>query len=205
MLNLNSAEIVWGLVHTAQAEALLAALHAKHEETGGHVERVVRLALRLAREVGLAPERLRGLELGALLHDVGKLYVPDEILKKPARLTDPEKARMQGHPTSGAVILRRLTGFPEGAARVVAEHHEWWDGTGYPHGLRGEEIALEARIFSVADTFDAITCDRCYRKGASYGVARQEINDWSGRQFDPAVVQAFNRVPPEEWAEEAGE
>ena len=107
---------------------------------------------------------------------------------------------MREHPVHGQQILRDIK-FLEGAARVVAQHHEKWDGSGYPLGLRGEEIDICARIFSVADAFDAITSDRVYRKGKPYEAAAQELDDWAGKQFDPEIVEAFHRVPPEDWRE----
>jgi len=108
--------------------------------------------------------------------------------------------RMREHPFHGQQILRGIE-FLQGAARVVAQHHEQWNGTGYPSGLRGEEIDINARIFSVADAFDAITSDRVYRRGKSYEAAAQELDDWAGRQFDPKIVEAFHRVPKEDWEE----
>ena len=106
----------------------------------------------------------------------------------------------RSHPVHGQQILRGIE-FLEGAARVVAQHHEKWDGSGYPLGLRGEEIDICARIFSVADAFDAITSDRVYRKGKPYEAAAGELDEWAGKQFDPKIVEAFHRVPPEDWQE----
>jgi HD-GYP domain-containing protein (c-di-GMP phosphodiesterase class II) len=140
------------------------------------------------------------LEFGALLHDIGKIGVPDAILRKPAKLTEEEWVRMRQHPLHGQQILGGI-GFLEGAARVVAQHHEKWDGSGYPLGLRGEEIDLCARIFAVADAFDAMTSDRVYRKGKSYEAAAREVDEWAGRQFDVEVVKAFHRVPQSDWDE----
>ena len=121
-------------------------------------------------------------------------------LRKPAKLTEEEWVRMREHPLHGQQILRGIE-FLQGAARVVAQHHEKWDGTGYPLGLRNEEIDICARIFAVADAFDAITSDRVYRRGKPYEAAAQELDDWAGRQFDPKVVEAFHRVPKEDWEE----
>ena len=181
-------------------KALTAALEARDHETHGHSERVVSFSLRLGRELGLDAERLRALEFGSLLHDIGKIGVPDAILRKPAALTEAEWETMRLHPLHGQKILRGIE-FLRGAARVVAEHHEKWDGTGYPLGLRGEEIDLGARIFSVADAFDAMTSDRVYRRGRPYEVAAEELGRFAGTQFDPQVVEAFRRVPQEEWDE----
>ena len=181
-------------------KALTAALETRDSETHGHSERVVSYSLRLGREYGLTSEEMKSLEFGSLLHDIGKIGVPDSILRKPAKLTEEEWVRMREHPQHGQQILRGIE-FLQGAARVVAQHHEKWDGTGYPLGLRGEEIDINARIFSVADAFDAITSDRVYRRGKSYEAAAQELDDWVGRQFDPKVVEAFHRVPKEDWEE----
>jgi putative nucleotidyltransferase with HDIG domain len=181
-------------------KALTAALETRDSETHGHSERVVSYSLRLGREYGLNSEEMKALEFGSLLHDIGKIGVPDSILRKPAKLTEEEWVRMREHPLHGQQILRGIE-FLQGAARVVAQHHEKWDGTGYPLGLRAEEIDINARIFAVADAFDAITSDRVYRRGKSYEAAAQELDDWAGRQFDPKVVEAFHRVPKEDWEE----
>ena len=181
-------------------QALTAALETRDSETHGHSERVVTFSLRLGREYGLTTPELKALEFGSLLHDIGKIGVPDAILRKPAKLTDEEWVRMREHPMHGQQILRGIK-FLEGAAKVVAQHHEKWDGSGYPLGLKSEEIDICARIFSVADAFDAITSDRVYRQGRPYEAASQELDEWVGRQFDPKVVEAFHRVPPEDWDE----
>jgi cyclic di-GMP phosphodiesterase len=181
-------------------KALTAALEARDSETHGHSERVVTYSLRLGREYGLDRERLKALEFGALLHDIGKIGVPDAILRKPAKLTEEEWLRMREHPSHGQQILRGIE-FLEGAARVVGQHHEKWDGSGYPLGLRGEDIDIGARIFAVADAFDAITSDRVYRQGKPYADAARELDDWAGKQFDAKVVEAFHRVPKEDWDE----
>ena len=181
-------------------QALTAALETRDSETHGHSERVVTFSLRLGREYGLTTLEMKALEFGSLLHDIGKIGVPDAILRKPAKLTDEEWVRMREHPMHGQQILRGIK-FLEGAAKVVAQHHEKWDGSGYPLGLKDEEIDICARIFSVADAFDAITSDRVYREGRPYEAASQELDEWVGRQFDPKVVEAFHRVPPEDWDE----
>jgi response regulator RpfG family c-di-GMP phosphodiesterase len=181
-------------------KALAAALETRDTDTHGHSERVVSFSLRLGRELKLDEDQLRALEFGALLHDIGKIGIPDMILRKPAALTDEEWLTMRRHPALGQQILQGI-GFLEGAARVVGQHHEKWDGTGYPRGLRAEEIDLNARIFAVADAFDAITSDRVYRTGRSYEVAVAELEEFTGRQFDPEVVAAFRRIPRAEWDE----
>jgi putative nucleotidyltransferase with HDIG domain len=181
-------------------KALTAALETRDSETHGHSERVVSYSLRLGREYGLDAAQMKALEFGSLLHDIGKIGVPDSILRKPGKLTDEEWVRMREHPAHGQQILRGIE-FLEGAARVVAQHHEKWDGSGYPLGLKAEDIDLCARIFSVADAFDAMTSDRVYRRGKSYEDAARELDEWVGRQFDPKVVVAFHRVPKADWDE----
>jgi putative nucleotidyltransferase with HDIG domain len=189
-----------GDAYRTTLKALTAALETRDLETHGHSERVVNFSLRLGHELGLDAEQMRSLEFGSLLHDIGKIGVPDAILRKPAKLTEDEWVRMREHPLHGQKILRGIE-FLEGAARVVAEHHEKWDGSGYPLGLKGERIDLNARIFAVADAFDAITSDRVYRAGRSYDEALAELDAFSGIQFDPRVVEGFRRVPREEWDE----
>jgi response regulator RpfG family c-di-GMP phosphodiesterase len=181
-------------------KALAAALETRDTDTHGHSERVVSFSLRLGRELNLDEEGLRSLEFGALLHDIGKIGIPDMILRKPAALTDEEWATMRRHPVLGQQILRGID-FLEGAARVVGQHHEKWDGTGYPQGLRAEEIDLNARIFAVADAFDAMVSTRVYRAGKPYAAAAAELERHAGRQFDPAVVAAFLRIPASDWEE----
>ncbi|HEV7905460.1 MAG TPA: HD domain-containing phosphohydrolase [Pyrinomonadaceae bacterium] len=179
-------------------KALAAALETRDTDTHGHSERVVSFSLRLGRELALNEEQLRALEFGALLHDIGKIGIPDRILRKPAALTDEEWTTMRQHPALGGQILRGIK-FLEGASRVVGQHHERWDGTGYPQGLRGEEIDFNARIFAVADAFDAMVSTRVYRAGKPYEAAASELERHAGRQFDPEVVTAFLRIPPAEW------
>ncbi|HEX8709920.1 MAG TPA: HD domain-containing phosphohydrolase [Pyrinomonadaceae bacterium] len=181
-------------------KALTAALETRDAETHGHSERVVTFSLRLGRELGLDKEQMKSLEFGSLLHDIGKIGVPDAILRKPAGLTEDEWVRMREHPLHGQQILREIE-FLDGASRVVAQHHERWDGTGYPLGLRGEEIDLNARIFAVADAFDAMISDRVYRAGRPYEAAAEELERCAGQQFDPRVVTAFHRIPREDWDE----
>ena len=195
-LALNSLEDAY----RSTLKALTAALETRDSETHGHSERVVTYSLRLGREYGLSAEQMKALEFGSLLHDIGKIGVPDLILRKPAKLTDEEWVLMREHPLHGQQILRGIE-FLVGPARVVAQHHEKWDGSGYPLGLQGDDIDLCARIFSVADAFDAITSDRVYRRGKSYQEAADELDEWAGRQFDPKVVEAFHRVPQQDWDE----
>ena len=179
-------------------QALVTALKDRDTETFDHSERVVGFSLRLGRELSLDRVQMEALGLGALLHDIGKIRIPDAILNKPGKLNADEWARMRNHPLYGQQILSGIE-FLAGARRVVAQHHEKWDGTGYPWGLSGKEIDLTARIFAVADAFDAMTSDRVYRPGSSYEVAAAELSSGAGNQFDPDVVAAFHRVPPAEF------
>jgi len=149
--------------------------------------------------MNVSPEELEHLARGALLHDIGKIGVPDSILLKPGPLNESEWDDMRKHPEIGARILSDID-FLEEASKVVLAHQEQWSGGGYPHGLRGEEIPLGARIFAVADTLDAIVSDRPYRKGRSLEYAREEIQQHAGTQFDPKVVEAFMKVSDETWA-----
>jgi putative nucleotidyltransferase with HDIG domain len=181
-------------------EALAAALDARERETGCHSERVMRFTLLLARKLGVPDSELRGIARGALLHDIGKIGVPDSILLKPAKLTEEEWVEMRKHPELGFQILKGIP-FLEDARQIVLSHQERWDGTGYPRGLRGEEIPLGARIFAVVDTLDAMTSDRCYRKALPFSAAREEMIRCSGTQFDPRVVEAFLSIPEEQWTE----
>ncbi len=179
-------------------KALVQALETRDFETHGHSERVVTFSLRLAHEVGLDKNALRNLELGALLHDIGKIGVPDAILRKPAKLTEEEWVKMKLHPLHGRQILRNIP-FLEGAAQIVAQHHEQWDGSGYPDGIRGEDIDIGARIFAVVDAFDAMISDRVYRRGRPYKDAVAELERCAGTQFDALIVEAFKRIPSEDW------
>ncbi|HEY0428918.1 MAG TPA: HD domain-containing phosphohydrolase [Pyrinomonadaceae bacterium] len=179
-------------------KALVQALETRDFETHGHSERVVTFSLRLGHELGLDKEAMRDLELGALLHDIGKIGVPDAVLRKPAKLNAEEWKKMRLHPLHGQKILRNIK-FLEGAARVVCQHHEQWDGSGYPYGLRGEDIDIGARIFAVVDAFDAMISDRVYRKGRPYEDALEELERCSGQQFDPLIVEAFKHIPKEDW------
>ncbi|MCP9496023.1 MAG: response regulator [Pyrinomonadaceae bacterium MAG19_C2-C3] len=184
--------------YRATLKSLVASLETRDAETHGHSERVVNYSLCLGRELGLDGEQMRELEFGSLLHDIGKLGVPDAVLRKPSSLDADEWACMREHPALGQQILRGID-FLNGSLAVVGQHHEKWDGTGYPNGLRSENIDLKARIFAVADAYDAITSDRVYRAGRPFAAALDELIKYSGRQFDPQVVAAFQRVPQTEW------
>lgn len=182
----------------ASAAALSLALGCKDNETSGHAARVVHFSLRLGREMGLSHEAMIALKLGSRLHDIGKIGVDDRVLRKPTKLDEGEWEQMKQHPRKGMELVIGAN-LPEAAARVVGQHHEQWDGSGYPRGLRGDEIDTPARIFSVIDAFDAITSDRCYRRAQNYEAALAELRRCAGTQFDPAVVEAFGRVPAADW------
>ena len=174
--------------HTVRA--LAAAVEAKDGYTGAHIHRVHAIGLLLAREIAPAEADDPQLAYGFLLHDIGKLSVPDAVLKKPGPLTDSEWRLMRTHPEAGARILDAVP-FLDRAVDVVLHHHERWDGRGYPAGLEEEGIPLWARIFSVADTVDAITSDRPYRRGRPLEQAVQEVVARAGSQFDPDCAQAL--------------
>ncbi|HEX6714482.1 MAG TPA: HD domain-containing phosphohydrolase [Thermoleophilaceae bacterium] len=176
-------------------EALATAIEAKDLTTGGHIERVRRLGLLLATEIVPRETRDPQMAYGFLLHDIGKLAVPDAILRAPGRLTENQWALMRRHPEEGVQMLSHVP-FLDRALDVVRHHHERWDGGGYPAGLKGDEIPLWARIFSVVDALDAMTAERPYRAARSYGAALEEIRRHSGTQFDPAVVEALERLDP---------
>ena len=173
--------------------ALVARLKTRDAETLEHSERVVRLSLLLGHEFGLNSTKTKSLKYGSLLHDIGKIGVPDSILRKPGRLTPVEWNKMREHPLIGSQILRGID-FLRSASLVVSQHHERWDGTGYPFGLQGNAIDHNARIFAVADAFDAMTNDRVYHTGKSFEAAAAELRRCAGRQFDPEVVEAFIRL-----------
>ncbi len=170
--------------------ALVAALDAREHETSDHSQRVVRFTKAIARVLGFSGMELADIGRGALLHDIGKIGVPDSILLKPGPLTKEEWVEMRRHPEIGFHILETIP-FLQTPAQIVLSHQERFDGGGYPRGLAREEIPIGARIFAIADTFDAITSDRPYRKGQGYDAARAEIRRCSGTQFDPACVEAF--------------
>lgn len=166
-------------------------------ETLQHSQRVAAFALLIAKDLGLDRKTLQALEVGSLLHDIGKAGIPHNVLMKAGPLTEEERAIMMMHPRLGLDLLSGLPGL-ELEGQVVYCHHERFDGTGYPEKLAGEAIPLNARIFSVADTLDALTSDRCYRPGRPLTEARVEIHRFVGSQFDPAVMELFDRVPDHE-------
>ncbi len=170
-----------------------------NEDTVGHSQFVANYTLLLARELGIDDQKyLVDLERGALLHDIGKIGVPESILKKKGPLTMIEREIIKDHPLLGFKLIDGFS-FLDRAAQVVLCHHERFAGHGYPYGLAGEQIPLEARLFSIADTVDAITSDRPYRKGQGFEVARREVERNSGGQFDPELVEVFLSIPQEKW------
>ena len=179
-------------------ETLGDALDLKDRETEGHSKRVTAFTIAIARAMGLAREQINMIARGAFLHDIGKIAIPDNILKKPGKLEPAEFSIMKEHAYHGYQIVKKIP-FLADAAEIVYSHQEWYDGEGYPRGLKGEEIPLGARIFSVADTLDAITTDRIYRPAQSLEAAKIEIERWSGRQFDPEVVRVFLEMPDNIW------
>ena len=200
-----TAELV-GALHQIETSyqttllALVAALDAREHETSDHSQRVVRYTVAMARILGFAGEELGTIGRGALLHDIGKIGVPDSILLKPGPLTREEWVEMHRHPDIGFQILKGIP-FLATPGEIVLSHQERFDGGGYPRGLKGQEIPIGARIFAIADTFDAITSDRPYRKGQSYDAAREEIRRCSQSQFDPACVEAFLSLDNQKLAE----
>jgi putative nucleotidyltransferase with HDIG domain len=181
-------------------EALGGALDAKDAETEGHCQRVTAFTITIAQAMGVDKGTLRQIARGAFLHDIGKMGVPDQILRKPGPLTAEEREIMRKHCEIGYAVLQRIP-FLKEAAEIVLSHQECYDGSGYPRGLKGEQIPVGARIFAVADTLDAMISDRPYRKALPISAAREEIERFSGRQFDPRVVEVFMAQPPRLWAE----
>lgn len=175
-------------------------LELKDAETLGHTRRVTAYAIAIARKMGLPKEEVDTIARGAFLHDIGKLAIPDEILKKPGKLTPEETAIMREHAYSGYKILSKIR-FLADAAEIVYAHQEWYDGTGYPRQLKGDRIPLGARIFSIADTLDAMTSDRVYRPAQTYEAAQGEIRRYSGTQFDPDIVKVFLEIPVSFWVD----
>src|SRR4051794_10870033 len=179
--------------YIATVRALSNAVEARDAYTGKHAERVAAYGMELAREAELDVAHSPQIEFGFLLHDIGKIGVPDAILFKSSALTEGEYALIMNHPVIGSDILRDVDFLGEGKL-VVRHHHERWDGTGYPDGLRGEEIPLAARVFAVGDALDALTTDRPYRHASSFQHAREEISAGDGTQFDPTVIAAYQRI-----------
>jgi putative nucleotidyltransferase with HDIG domain len=192
-------------LYLATIKALAMAIDAKDQVTHGHIRRVQVYAVGLAQALGVSDEpTLKGIEAGALLHDTGKIAVPEHILNKPGKLSAQEYERMKTHVTIGADILSGIE-FPYPVIPYVRHHHENWDGTGYPDGLKGEEIPLGARILSVVDCFDALTSDRPYRRALSIEAALDILRERSGSMYDAAVVTKFIEVYPQLTAMLAGD
>jgi response regulator RpfG family c-di-GMP phosphodiesterase len=182
----------------ALLEGLIGALDYRDTETQWHSRRVSLYARRLAEGLGVTGPELVVIEHGALLHDIGKIGVRDGVLLKPGPLTPEEWVEMKRHPELGWALLQRVD-YLRLASSIVMQHQEKFDGTGYPAGLKGEQIVLGARVFAVVDTLDAITSDRPYRKARGFEVARAEVLRCSGTQFDPKIAQAFLAIPESEW------
>jgi putative nucleotidyltransferase with HDIG domain len=179
-------------------EALGDALDLKDAETEGHSKRVTAYTIALARGAGIPSQQIPVVARGAFLHDIGKMAIPDAILLKPSKLQLDEQKVMREHCARGYQMLRKIP-FLQEAAEIVYSHQEHFDGSGYPRKLKGEQIPLGARIFAVADTLDAITSDRPYRKAATFAAARLEIKRCAGTQFDPKVVEVYLSLPDQLW------
>jgi len=181
-------------VEAPTLKSLLSALRAHDPYTYRHSQRTVRLSLLLGRACGVSQPELRSLSLGAVVHDLGKIFIPGEVLHKDGPLNEDEWEAIRRHPADGARLLLGVSP-PQGVSRVVAEHHERWDGRGYPAGLHGEEIDFNARVVAVADAFDAMTSERPYRAAAGFEAGAAELERCAGTQFDPEVVLSFLRAP----------
>ena len=196
--NVRSAAARAGVLNRPEAptiRSLLSALRSHDPYTYRHALRTVRLSLHLGRACGIdTHSQLRVLSLGALAHDLGKIFIPGGVLHKEGPLTAAEWAAVRRHPLDGARLLIGVAA-SEGVCRVAAEHHERWDGRGYPAGLSGERIDFNARVVAVADAFDAMTSERAYGPAVGYGEAAAELERCAGTQFDPEVVLTFLRAP----------
>lgn len=187
-LQRSNAELA--LAYDTTLEGWSAALDLRDKETEGHTQRVTELTVTLVRAMGLPAEELVHIRRGALLHDIGKMGIPDHILLKPGKLSDEEWEIMRKHPTYAYELLKPIA-YLRPALEIPYSHHEKWDGTGYPLGLKGEQIPLAARIFAVADVYDALTSDRPYRAGWPKEKVLEHIRSLAGIHFDPQVVQIF--------------
>jgi putative nucleotidyltransferase with HDIG domain len=184
-------------------EALGGALDLKDAETEGHCQRVTAYTILIARAMSVDAAELSHIARGAFLHDIGKMGVPDQILRKPGPLSEDERQVMRRHCEIGYAVLKNIP-FLHRAAEIVLTHQEHFDGRGYPRGLRGEQIPIGARIFAVADAFDAMISDRPYRKAMGMDAAFEEIRRYSGTQFDPGVVEVFLAMPEQTWLQYRG-
>jgi len=185
--------------YSATLEALGSAIDLRDGATAGHARRVLWYSIKLAITLGGLEDQLNNIAMGAWLHDIGKLATPDGILLKPGALNDQERGVMQRHVVIGYELVKGIPFLAE-ASELILTHHERWDGSGYPRGLRGDEIPISARIFAVADTLDAITSDRPYRAALPFSAARDVIARESGKLFDSVVADAFLGIPEEAWA-----
>jgi len=170
--------------------ALVQLLDLKDLTTGVHSSRLATWAITISKLLGLSAVETRQVEIAAVLHDLGKVGIPDEILKKPSRLTPSEQSIMRKHPEYGWAVMKNIPGC-RSASLSILHHHEMWNGSGYPAGLKGENIPLGARIVAVTDAFDAMTTDRCYRRGMSIQQALASLEQFAGTQFDPQIVAVF--------------
>ncbi len=193
-IGIQNAHLVTQLqtTYVSTLRSLISIIEAKDAYTRGHTERVAAYAIALANRMGVSEEDLRHIMFGALMHDIGKMGVLDEIVKKPGALTEEEWELMRAHPVVGARIVEKME-FLTGTVAIVRHHHEKWNGGGYPDGLRGRDIPFGARILTVADSFDAMTTDRPYRKALSLEEALNRLKEASGEQFDPELVEVFTR------------
>src|SRR5207245_9018666 len=180
------------VLHMNTIESLAIAIDAKDQTTHGHVRRTQIYATEMGKLLKVSEPEVLALVAGALLHDIGNLAVPEYILNKPGKLTESEFAKMKIHPTVGGDILKRVN-FPYPVEDIVRDHHEKWDGSGYPKGLRAEQIPLVARIISVVDFYDATRCDRPYRKGMKREDSVAMLQNMAGSSFDPRVVELFTK------------
>jgi putative nucleotidyltransferase with HDIG domain len=179
-------------------DALSDAMGVKDQDTVGHARRVTAFSIAIAKAMRLPQEKIPTIARAAFLHDIGKIAIPDAILRKPGNLTLEETATMQQHCDKGFQIVKKIP-FLVDACDIIYSHHERYDGTGYPRGLRSQDIPLGARIVAVANALDSITSDLPYRPAQSFTTARNEIKLWSGRQFDPEIVQVFLDMPQKLW------
>jgi putative nucleotidyltransferase with HDIG domain len=182
--------------YLATIEAFVSAIDAKEHEVGNHSLRVTQFAVMIGNKYGIQGRDLVDLYCGALLHDIGKIGIPDAVLLKNGPLNAEEQAIMHGHPEIGNRIISHI-GYLSKAAEIIRAHHEHFDGTGYPRGLRGDEIPAGARVFAVSDTLDALTVKRPYREAVSYEEAKRDILAASGKLFDPSVIDAFMKASDE--------
>jgi putative nucleotidyltransferase with HDIG domain len=183
--------------YNSTLEGWALALEIRDKETQGHSVRIANLAVKLARRMGVPEDQMENLRRGALLHDIGKLGVPDTILLKQGKLTGDDWTIMQKHPTYAYEMLSQIKDFKD-SIDIPFCHHEWWDGSGYPRGLEGEEIPVAARIFSIIDVWDALTSDRPYRPAWKKKEAMAHIINQAGTHFDPNVVNEFVQMIMEE-------